>query len=570
MVPVLTRFQQPRSGVIAITLACVLLIDALIAWMVLQGRRDVLADGRRNAQRLVHLLEEQTRKAFQTADLSLVNLKNTLEQPVRPAENDAALRVRLRESTADLPHVRAFFAVGADGFIIHDSDYPSTPRTNLADRDYFTVHQRDADVGIYVGKPLKSRSIDQWFVPVSRRVEKDGAFRGIVVAAVEPRFFEEFYRALRLGPRDSIALFSTDDTTLIARFPNVPGLVGERWPQLNLFQQRRHSAPSGTFVSESFQHGRAIISYRGLEPLPLVTTVVLNEWDLLAGWRRSALAWGVTAALAFVLILIFGGIVTRHRREHQAAVEHALKAQKLEALGHMTGGIAHDFNNVLTVVGASLRLMRRSGAEEQYVAAGEQALERGARLTSQLLNFAKRHQLSRSLEDANELLRSLEPMLKQAAGPGVRVTCTLDGGILPCVVDRGQFDAAIINLVVNAAQAMPQGEIVVSTHPVMIGRQGQSVLKAGRYVAVRVKDHGCGIAPADLKHVFEPFYTTKKDAGTGLGLAQVYALLHRLGGDARIESRLGVGTTVELLFPCWEQSATSIAEQRDATGAEQR
>jgi signal transduction histidine kinase len=298
--------------------------------------------------------------------------------------------------------------------------------------------------------------------------------------------------------------------------------------------------------------------------------VVLNEWDLLAGWRRSALAWGVTAALAFVLILIFGGIVTRHRREHQAAVEHALKAQKLEALGHMTGGIAHDFNNVLTVVGASLRLMRRSGAEEQYVAAGEQALERGARLTSQLLNFAKRHQLSRSLEDANELLRSLEPMLKQAAGPGVRVTCTLDGGILPCVVDRGQFDAAIINLVVNAAQAMPQGEIVVSTHPVMIGRQGQSVLKAGRYVAVRVKDHGCGIAPADLKHVFEPFYTTKKDAGTGLGLAQVYALLHRLGGDARIESRLGVGTTVELLFPCWEQSATRIAEQRDATGAEQR
>lgn len=182
---------------------------------------------------------------------------------------------------------------------------------------------------------------------------------------------------------------------------------------------------------------------------------------------------GVLAiAVASVLILIFGGIVTRHRREHQAAVRHALKAQKLEALGHMTGGIAHDFNNVLTVVGASLRLMRRSGAEEQYVAAGEQALERGARLTSQLLNFAKRQQLSRSLEDANELLRSLEPMLKQAAGPGVRVTCTLDSGILPCVVDRAQFDAAIINLLVNAAQAMPQGEIVVSTHPVTIGRQG--------------------------------------------------------------------------------------------------
>jgi signal transduction histidine kinase len=142
-------------------------------------------------------------------------------------------------------------------------------------------------------------------------------------------------------------------------------------------------------------------------------------------------------------------------------------------------------------------------------------------------------------------------MIKQAAGPGTVVSYELDSNIPPCIVDRAQFDAAIINLVVNAAQSMTSGAILIATLPVSVRDRQDHGLKPGHYVAVRVTDSGCGIAPADLRRVFEPFYTTK-NTGTGRGLAQVYAFMHNIDGDARIASQINAGTTVELLFPCQE------------------
>ena len=170
----------------------------------------------------------------------------------------------------------------------------------------------------------------------------------------------------------------------------------------------------------------------------------------------------------------------------------------------MTGGIVHDFKNILVVTGANIKLARKHGADERDIVAGEQALERGERLTAQLLSFAKRQELNPSLEDANALLKSLEPMIKQAAGPGTVVSYELDPSIPPCIVDRAQFDAAIINLVMNAAQSMKSGSISIATQPVSVRDRHDHGLKPGHYVAVRVTDSGCGIAPAELKRVFEP------------------------------------------------------------------
>ena len=113
------------------------------------------------------------------------------------------------------------------------------------------------------------------------QIERDGAFAGVAVAAIEPRFFEDFYRALELGPHDAVALFNID-TTLVARFPNAPDLVGKQLSELSLFKQRLPDAPTGAFSSDAMEHGRAVISYRVLRPLPLVTAVVLNERSLLA------------------------------------------------------------------------------------------------------------------------------------------------------------------------------------------------------------------------------------------------------------------------------------------------
>ncbi len=533
-----------RVGVLAVF--GVLLIEILIAWVVWRGWHEALAVAYKDANQMARLLAEKTSDAFRTTDLVLLNIKSALEQGPALSENDPSLRERLQQRTGDLPYVRAFFVVDTAGFIAHDTDYPNTPRRTLADRDYFIAHKRNPGLGLYVGMPLRSRSVDKWFVPVSRRIERDGAFAGIAVAAIEPKFFEDFYRALELGPHDVVALFNID-TTLVARFPNAPDLVGKQLPELSFFKQRLPDAPTGAFSSDAMEHGRAVISYRVLHPLPLATAVVLNERSLLAGWRRSAIAWGTAAFVAPVLVLLLMIVLQRHRLERDATVKRAMKSQKLEILGQMTGGIVHDFKNILVVTGAILKLARKHGADEKYIAAGEQALERGERLTAQLLSFAKRQELNPSLENANALLKSLEPMIKQAAGPGTVVSYELDSGIPPCIVDRAQFDAAIINLVMNAAQSMKSGSISIATQPVSVRDRHDHGLKPGRYVAVRVTDS----APAELKRVFEPFYTTKK-TGTGLGLAQVYAFMHNIDGDARIASQVNAGTTVELLFPCQE------------------
>lgn len=162
------------------------------------------------------------------------------------------------------------------------------------------------------------------------------------------------------------------------------------------------------------------------------------------------------------------------------------------------------------------------------MAAAEQALERGQRLTSQLLGFARSHSLVIKPHDIDQLVIALQPMLKQAAGPNCSVRYRLNSGGTLCLVDQAQFDAAVLNLVVNAAQAMDNGSIEVSTEPVMIDRARAEDLKPGRYVSVKVKDNGRGILADVLGRVFEAFYTTKK-AGTGLGLAQVYTFMHYMG-----------------------------------------
>ncbi len=175
------------------------------------------------------------------------------------------------------------------------------------------------------------------------------------------------------------------------------------------------------------------------------------------------------------------------------------------------------------------------------------AVERGMALTSQLLAFAKRQELDLTTAEVNELLRDMEPMLRQAAGSGVTVKLELGGSLPECRLDRAQFEAALLNLVINARDAMPNGGVAeVSTG--LQTQDGSSGVQSAQYVAVRIRDTGPGIPPENLKRVFEPFFTTKGERGTGLGLAQIYAFMQQVGGDARITSTVGVGTTVELLF----------------------
>ena len=227
---------------------------------------------------------------------------------------------------------------------------------------------------------------------------------------------------------------------------------------------------------------------------------------------------------------------------------------RLAALGEMTSGIAHDFRNLLAVIESGMRLVEKRADEPErvraYIAMVRQGIDRGIELTSQLLAFAKHQELDAHAGDLNEFLRSFEPFLRYGAGPDVRVKLELGSDIPGCLIDPALFDAAVLNLVVNARDAMPNGgEIEVVTERLVQATATPDPPGPGTYVCVRVKDQGYGMTTEVLQNVFDPFFTTKGEKGTGIGLTQVHALMEMVGGHVHIASERGIGTTVYLLFP---------------------
>jgi len=237
--------------------------------------------------------------------------------------------------------------------------------------------------------------------------------------------------------------------------------------------------------------------------------------------------------------------------ERSRTEEQLREAQKMQALGQLTGGIAHDFNNLLAVIQGSADILQRPGLSEEkrlrFTNAIIDASTRGALLTGQLLAFARRQPLRPEVLDLNHRILTMLVMLQPTLGPNITLSTQLEKALLPVEVDPGQFEAALLNIIVNARDAMPDGgEITISTRNVTDG----AAIERGQAVAVAIQDNGGGIKPDQLKHVFEPFFTTKEvGKGTGLGLSQVYGFAAQSGGEARIDSEVGRGTTLTILLP---------------------
>jgi PAS domain S-box-containing protein len=240
-----------------------------------------------------------------------------------------------------------------------------------------------------------------------------------------------------------------------------------------------------------------------------------------------------------------------------------LQAQKMEAIGQLTGGIAHDFNNLLGVVIGNLQLLERSVAETPTLArkvhTAMRAAVRGADLTRRLLAFARRQILDPTVVDLNRQLASLSELMQRTLGESIEVRMVQAHDLWHTRVDAGQFENAILNLAINARDAMPQGgRLTVRTQNVKLDSvfcSDHPEIEPGEFVSISVSDTGIGIEPDVLKRVFEPFFTTKESGrGSGLGLAMVDSFAEQAGGVATIESEVGRGTTVQILLPrCLEE-----------------
>jgi PAS domain S-box-containing protein len=250
------------------------------------------------------------------------------------------------------------------------------------------------------------------------------------------------------------------------------------------------------------------------------------------------------------------------RRLAQQELEQAraavVRAQKMEAVGQLTGGIAHDFNNLLTVIANSLDLLTRSSLDERkrlrIVDAAQRAAERGARLTQQLLAFARRQPLRPHTQDINTVIRGFEAVLRRACGETVEVFFDLSTAAPGVNVDTSQLEAALLNLAVNARDAMPQGGMLTVTTAIEeIRHESRAALlglKTDTYTTIALQDTGSGMTSEVKARAFEPFYTTKETGkGSGLGLSQVYGFVSQSGGSVDLGSEPDSGTCVTLYLP---------------------
>jgi signal transduction histidine kinase len=377
---------------------------------------------------------------------------------------------------------------------------------------------------------------------------------------------QEAVDALRVNPEINAAGIYTPGKDLFAGYERRPGALprrfGERPASGNDVEASvpvvRGGERIGTVYLGAVQEplSRRLTRYGFIGLLVLMATLVV----LVLGIAHTALRRANRELEARAEALSGAYAELQVQVEERAHAEEQLRqAQKMQALGQLTGGIAHDFNNLLTVIQGSADILRRPGIAEakriRFADAIVQTAGRAAALTSQLLAFARRQPLKPEVIDLNAHIEGMTDLLDRTLGERVEIRTDLGEGLCAIEVDPAQLESAILNIAVNARDAMPEGGALTlhtgEAPPLADGRPA---------IFVAVSDNGTGIDEEVLGRVFEPFFTTKSvGKGTGLGLSQVYGFAAQTGGDVRVESVVGEGTTVTLILPCSELGKAPLA-----------
>jgi signal transduction histidine kinase len=542
-----------------------------------------LADER--IERSLDVLQEQALKVFQTMNLALDTIENMVaglsEADIRA--NEERLHMRLRQIQGALPEVQSIWIFGPTGHPqVITRDYPAPYAEDFAALDYFAA-PRDGPAGAYIGGIHQSVSGGQPYFTFDRaRRDASGKFIGVIEMSLLPSDFSRFYSHMLSGEGLQFALVR-DDGVMLARFPPISKDV--RLGATSGFHRSIAADPAGGFYTSVGENDNVErrVGTRRLPGFPIyvivgiATAQIRNEW---MGGMASHLIFGVPATLFLFLTLL--AVLRRTRRlyaetDQRLAVEETLRqSQKLDAIGHLTGGVAHDFNNLLTIIIGNLETAQRQLESwtdavhlklAQRIGNAMHGAERAAALTKRLLAFARQQPLNPAAIDVNRLLNGLSDFLRRALGEDVSLEIVGAGGVWPVEADPAELEAAILNLAVNARDAMPDGgKLTIETANAYLDdgycRQ-YSDLRPGQYVQISATDTGAGMISEIVDRAFEPFFTTKQAGqGTGLGLSQVYGFVKQSGGHVKIYSEVGEGTTIKMYLPRFARQASPRAEEK--------
>jgi two-component system NtrC family sensor kinase len=541
--------------------------------------RQHFAEAADRLNRSVVTVYEHAKKVFETFDVTAAYVEQLIDDVTNEevSRNEADYHRRLKRLTDTLPQLRDIWVVDENGHpIVSGTLFPMPRDVELADRDYFKILKEDARVESFLTEVFPSRAANRQLFLISRRRLYEGQrtpFRGVTTTAVAPEYFSDYYAQLPGHTSDSVMLLR-DDGAILSRYPPLATSSGRLVQGSPLLAAIQQSDRGNVTLVSPVDGVRRMFSFRKLPRhgayvvVGTATSSIVERWL----WNMSGhLIFGVPATLA--LLALSWMALSRTRREGLAydqlraevarreVTEHALRqAQKMEAVGRLTGGIAHDFNNLLTAVMGNIDLItRRITSDDERItrplASVKEAATRAAALVQRLLAFSRQQPHEVKIVDPNRLVRDMSDLLARTIGETVTIETVLAAGLWKIAIDSNELESAILNLAVNARDAMPAGgRLTIETANTYldeeyIAKEGGGV-PAGQYVMVAISDTGTGMSREVVEQAFEPFFTTKpKGVGTGLGLSMVYGFVRQSGGHVKIYSEVGEGTAIKMYFP---------------------
>ena len=529
------------------------------------------------------------------------------ELPAIKAKDVEGCNAYLSRINKRYPEFIVFIVVDIDGNSFCDSAIEHKPST-AAGRAYFAsvVKTGKFTIGEFALGRTTGRNVLQFALPFYDNEDRMG---GVVIAALSLDWLADYIA--KKGVPEGAALAITDRNGIcLARYPDNNLFVGKKLPagkdpktangtvedMVNVDGVRRTVgfAAVGDDLLVSFGLGKAQtftkIEHRTQRDVLFIimsTLIVLtltawgaqrfiqrpfaqlvdaaNRWRVGEFGRRVDIPGESEIAEVASAFNAMADALKNREDELSEAREQFHQSQKMESVGQLTGGIAHDFNNLLTVVSANLELIEAdqdSGKVRHFAAAARRAVDRGAKLTAQLLAFSRRQILNPKPVDANQLVSEFQGIIRKAVGEACRVKVWTNEGLWLCHVDPARLETALLNLALNARDAMPNGGVLdIEMKNVIVPEGSVPGCPAGSYVRLSVRDTGFGMPPEVRDRAFEPFFTTKEvGKGTGLGLSMVYGFVRQSGGHIAIESASGRGTTVALYLPKATQKSDAEME----------
>ncbi|WP_144155882.1 hybrid sensor histidine kinase/response regulator [Paraburkholderia sp. BCC1885] len=564
------NFQVRRITLIALLVAAIVLPCVYVAAMAFSDLRAREADATDLTLRTVRVAEEHALKVFdmnEALDARVVDLVQGLDgDGIRARGRE--IHEKLRVMGGGYPQVAAVSIFGQDGTLLASSRFFPVPPISIASRDDFTGI-RDGKVLEHVSRDMVGQVAGEnvFNTGVARR-DADGGFAGVVSVALRPGYFNAFYQDLLGGAGTPMTISLTRaDGAVLAHYPPSPGQPDMIAAHTPLTDALARGSRAGVVRTRSvFDNDNLIVAYRRVGAYPVYVSCGYRTSAIWAAWYRhlSVLILSMFTP-SIVLWCVIWLSLRRLGAEEEAwerwqaeasmrrSIESAYRqSRKMEALGNLVGSVAHDFNNLLMIVSANVQIARRRGAPglDRELSAIERALKSGQSLTRQLLGVARKQPLRNETLALERWLPACRELLRASLGAKVSLVIDIGTDVWPMRVDVAELELALINIAVNARDAMPSGGRFTVRAANITFRHEDGFPLTGDFVQLSLEDTGMGMPPDVLARAFEPLFTTKpKGMGTGLGLPQVFAFCERSGGLAAIDSAIGAGTSVRLYLP---------------------